>query len=214
MPRPTFGFVKLFGSSGSHCTKWADEHHRPAGFESRLVPDPPFNPTLIGLRAFDLVSSVVWWKTLANIDSRRETQYLKAYANHTMLTPPQRAVHLVMFKISIHLCQSRSEKFNRHRNGRKLNSRLYGRIPNYCLFKILTFSGPSLLGMTSSTLLPYFLFGGLLWQIVFVISFPRECKTALNDYASGLRDLNGSMPYQTEWWNIINEKWSIKKIIP
>ena len=43
-------------------------------------------------------------------DTRRETQFLKAYANHTMLTPPQRAVHLVMFKISINLCWSRSEK--------------------------------------------------------------------------------------------------------
>ena len=30
-----------------------------------------------------------------------------------MLTPPQRAVHLVMFKISIHPCWSRSEKLNR-----------------------------------------------------------------------------------------------------
>ena len=27
----------------------------------------PFIPTLIGLRAFDLVSSLVWWETLANI---------------------------------------------------------------------------------------------------------------------------------------------------
>ena len=41
VPGPTFGFVKLLGSSGSHCTKWADEQHRPAGFESRLVSDPP-----------------------------------------------------------------------------------------------------------------------------------------------------------------------------
>ena len=33
----------------------------------------------------------------------KETQFLKVYANHTMMTPPQRAAHLVMFKISIHL---------------------------------------------------------------------------------------------------------------
>ena len=45
-------------------------------------------------------------------DTRRETQFLKVYANHTMLTPPQRAAHLVMFKISIHLCRLRSEKLN------------------------------------------------------------------------------------------------------
>ena len=69
VPRLTTGFVKLLASSGSHCTKWADEQHRPAGFESRLVPDLPlpFIPTLIGLRAFDLVSSRVWWEALANI---------------------------------------------------------------------------------------------------------------------------------------------------
>ena len=64
VPGPTFGFVKLLASSGSHCTKWADEQHWQAGFESRLLPDLPlpFIPTLIGLRAFDLVSSRVWWR--------------------------------------------------------------------------------------------------------------------------------------------------------
>ena len=64
----TFGFVKLLASSGSHCTKWADEQHWQAGFESRLLPDfpPPFIPTLIGLRAFDLVSSRVWWEAATN----------------------------------------------------------------------------------------------------------------------------------------------------
>ena len=42
----------------------------------------------------------------------------------TMLTPTitQRAAHLVVLKISIHLCRSRPEKLNRLRNGRKLNS--------------------------------------------------------------------------------------------
>ena len=69
MPGPTFRFVKPLASSGSHCTKWADEQHRQAGFESRLVPDLPlpFIPTLIGLRAFDLVSSRVWWEAATNI---------------------------------------------------------------------------------------------------------------------------------------------------
>ena len=69
VPGPTFGFVKPLASSGSHCTKWADEQHRQAGFESRLLPNLPlpFIPTLIGLRAFDLVSSRVWWETATNI---------------------------------------------------------------------------------------------------------------------------------------------------
>ena len=68
VPGPTFGFVKLLASSGSHCTKWADEQHRPAGFESWLVPDLPlpFIPTLIGLRAFNHVSSPVWWEAATN----------------------------------------------------------------------------------------------------------------------------------------------------
>ena len=78
VPGPTFGFVKLLASSGSHCTKWANEQHRPAGFESRLVPDLPlpFIPTLIGLRAFDLVSSLVWWETLANSPRGRSRAFV------------------------------------------------------------------------------------------------------------------------------------------
>ena len=77
VPGPRFGFVKLLASSGSHCTKWADEQHRLAGFESRLVPDLPlpFIPTLIGLRAFDLVSSPVWWEAATNKQSSPWTLY-------------------------------------------------------------------------------------------------------------------------------------------
>ena len=72
VPGPTFGFVKPLASSGSHCTKWADEQHWQAGFESRLLPDLPlpFIPTLIGLRAFDLVSSRVWWEAVTNTTAR------------------------------------------------------------------------------------------------------------------------------------------------
>ena len=78
VPGPTFGFVKLLASSGSHCTKWADEQHWQAGFESRLVPDfpLPFIPTLIGLRAFDLVSSRVWWEAATNIYMARPGEAL------------------------------------------------------------------------------------------------------------------------------------------
>ena len=84
VPGPTFGFVKLLASSGSHCTKWADEQHRQAGFESRLLPDLPlpFIPTLIGLRAFDLVSSRVWWEAATNIrqisDTNPEVKFTKS----------------------------------------------------------------------------------------------------------------------------------------
>ena len=66
------------------------------------------------------------YKFLASVfgDTRRETEFLKAYANHTMLTLPACAAHLVVFKISIHFCRSRppkiwsdlskSEKLNRY----------------------------------------------------------------------------------------------------
>ena len=75
VPGPRFGFVKLLASSGSHGTKWADEQHRPAGFESRLVPDLPlpFIPTLIGLWAFDHMSSRVWWEAATNNQSSPRT---------------------------------------------------------------------------------------------------------------------------------------------
>ena len=139
---------------------------------------------------------------------RREIQFLKVFDNHTMLTPPQCAVHLVMFKISIHLCWLRSENWTACLNGRKLNYifqqsntqlHLQQSKSNWHLFQILKFSGPSLLGMTSSTLQHYFLSGGLLWQMVIFISFTRKGKTAPSDSAPGPRDPNSSKPYQTEW---------------
>ena len=82
MPGPTFGFVKLLASSGSHCTKWADEQHRQAGFESRLLPDLPlpFIPTLIGLRAFDLVSSRVWWEAATNTTTNTTARSWRAFS--------------------------------------------------------------------------------------------------------------------------------------
>ena len=88
-------------------------------------------------------------------DTRRETQFLKVFANHTMLTPLQRAAHLVMFKISVHLRWSRPEKLNHRRNSRKLNSLPQWSNLNWLFFKILKFSGPSLPGLTSFTLQPH-----------------------------------------------------------
>ena len=88
VPGPTFGFVKLLASSGSHCTKWADEQHWQAGFESRLLPDLPlpFIPTLIGLRAFDLVSSRVWWEAATNTEPSSVSCGCSLYH----LSPPDR----------------------------------------------------------------------------------------------------------------------------
>ena len=88
------------------------------------------------------------------------------YADHT-IWPHKRAVHPVMFKTSV----GKDPKNSTLRlNGRITNSRLNGRNSTVCLrglmsafnwlfFKNLKFSGPSLPGMTSSTLHPHFLSG-------------------------------------------------------
>ena len=137
--------------------------------------------------------------------TRGETQFLKVFPNHTMLTPPQRrgAGH-------------DPKTWTACLDGRKPNSRVNSRIPSFRLnsrrpnyifqrsksnwrdFKILNFSGPSLLGMSSSTLQSNFLSGGLLCQMVIVISFALERK--LHQLTMHLDwDPNDSRPNQTEW---------------
>ena len=71
--------------------------------------------------------------------------------------------------------------------------------PNWLFFKILKFSGPSLLGMTSSTLQPHFLSGGLLWQ--WWLSYPLRTSVKLYPMTVHLnsRDSNSSKLNQTEW---------------
>ena len=83
-------------------------------------------PLRFQIRTGLLISGFSPWR-----HEERETQFLKAYANHTMLTPPQRVVHLVMFKISIHLCGSRSEKLNR------IPQRLKTQLPSFQNSQIL-----------------------------------------------------------------------------
>ena len=87
-----------------------------------------------------------------------------------------------MFKISV------------GRDPKKTNFIFQRSKSNWRLFKIPKFSGPSPLGMKSSTLQPHFVSGALLRQMVIVTSFAHERKTAPNDYAPELRDF-----YQTEW---------------
>ena len=67
-------------------------------------------------------------------ERERHTQFLNA--NHTMLTLPQRAAHLVMFKIPIHLCRMRSEKLNR--------------TPQRLKNQLLSFQNPQILRAISS----------------------------------------------------------------
>ena len=59
---------------------------------------------------------------------------------------------------------------------------------------------------------PLFLSVSLLWQIMIVISFPHGYESALA-MAPELELPGSSTPYQTKWWNIINEKWFIWLLI-
>ena len=119
--------------------------------------------------------------------TRGETDFLKAYANHTMLTPLH-AWHILWFL--------RSQFITAGRDPKNSTALLNARKLNYS-FKILKFSDPSLLGMTSSRLQPHFRSRGLLWHMMIVVSFPHGRKTAPFDSAHGLRDPSSSKPYQT-----------------
>ena len=68
MPGPRFRFMIQLGSLDSHFTNWVNDQHRPAGFESRFVPEVPIPLilTLIGPLIIDLVSSPVWREAEAN----------------------------------------------------------------------------------------------------------------------------------------------------
>ena len=93
----------------------------------------------------------------------------------TMLTilsdPHQRAVLLAMFKISVGRDPKNSTLLRNDRelnslcpNGREINCLPAWSTFNCHVFKILQKSAPTLLDMTSSTLQPHFLSGGVLWQ--------------------------------------------------
>ena len=113
--------------------------------------------------------------------STRRERHDSYYAYHS-IWPHKYAAHPVMFKISV----GRDPKNPTTPSMVKSNSQLpTGRNSTFCLhgpistfnslfFKILKVSGPSLLSMTSSTLQPLFLSGGLIWQ--WWLSYPlRAC---------------------------------------
>ena len=133
-------------------------------------------------------------------DTSRETQFLKKPILIIIWWLHPNTRRILWFLRSQFIPAGRDlKKSTAFINSRKLNYPFNDQILNCCLFKILKFSGPSLLDMTSSTLQSHFLSGGLLWQMVIVISFPCERKTAPNDYAPRLRDPIGSKPFLTEW---------------
>ena len=74
-------------------------------------------------------------------DTRRDTQFIKAYANHSMSTPHSHTAHLVVSKISIHLCQLRPKLiwFDKIRKTQLLVSTIVPQL--FVFFTILKFSG-------------------------------------------------------------------------
>ena len=114
----------------------------------------------------------------------------------TMLTPSWRDAHLVVIKISVGRDPKIPTEFF---NGRNSPPYLNGKNSTVCLhrpisthkllfFKILTFSGPSLPGMMSSTLQPHFLSGGLLWQ--WWLSYPLRTSVKLHPMTMPWAKLN------------------------
>ena len=102
--------------------------------------------------------------------------------------PHQPAAHLTMFKISV------------GRDPKKTNYIFNGQNPtlNWLFFKLLKFTGPSLPGMTLSTLQPHFLPGGLLWQ--WWLSYPLRTSVNCPDWLyNWILNPNCSKPNQTEW---------------
>ena len=124
-------------------------------------------------------------------DMGGETPFLKAYTNHTMLIPPP------MHSASCGVWDLNSSLPVEIWKTQPYVSRAGN--SSTCLFKILNFIGPSLLGMMSSILQPHILSGGLLlWLMMIVISFLHRHQTASSNYAPGQRDLSSSKPYQTK----------------
>ena len=148
-----------------------------------------------GLFCFRYEGFINFWLRFFDTKRERDTQFLKVFRNHTILTPTPNVWHISWCLRSQFISAGRDPK----------NSTLWlnGRIPNYstpwhngrelnCLppistlnwlfFKILQFSGPSLPGMTSSTLQPHFL-SGVYYEKGIVISIAHERKSAPHDYA-------------------------------
>ena len=134
-------------------------------------------------------------------NTRRETQFLKVFCNHTMLTtPPTFSTSHGPISISQH--HGRISTSQHH--GWTLTSQHHGQDSTESFFKIFQISSPSLLGMTSSTLQPHFLSGVYYDNGDYPLCTSINCTKWLHTWTL---KLNSSKPNQTEWWNIINKKW-------
>ena len=100
--------------------------------------------------------------------TRGETQFLKVFRNHTMLTTPQNVQHISWSNLNFSTPWSDPTSHHHGRtptstvclNGRELNCLpTWSKVNSRLFFKIFKFSEPLLPGMTSFTLQLHFLFG-------------------------------------------------------
>ena len=114
-------------------------------------------------------------------ETRRDTQFIKAYVNHTKRDPPPHTPHLAVSKISTYLCRSRTKTIWSDHIRKNPTAIFNGRNPTELSFsKILKFSGPSLPGMTSTTHSihsncpsgPFLVWEFFLWKIMIILPFP------------------------------------------
>ena len=131
-------------------------------------------------------------------DTRGETQIIKAYANYIILTPPPPppcTAHLVMSKISTNLCRLRL-KLICFDQIPKTQPRASTVEPQLLVFSKSSNSQGHLFRVRrqpstqfpSAVIKPHVMSGGLLWQMMIVISFSRGRKSAPSDNAPELRD--------------------------
>ena len=112
----------------------------------------------------------------------------------TILCHSPRTVHLVVSKISTHLCRSRHKLicFDQIRNSQLHASTVELQLPVFSkysnsqdhLFRVRRQPPTQFTPMAVQT---HFLSGGLLWQMMIVISFPHGCKRAPSDYDTWTR---------------------------
>ena len=99
-------------------------------------------------------------------ETRRETQIIKAYVNHALLTPNPCAANLEVFKISIHLSWSRPKQSDQILKAQPLFSTVH---LNYTVFSKSSNSQDISSGyeniiytqFTPTAVQPHFLYGGL-----------------------------------------------------
>ena len=138
---------------------------------------------------FFLPSALPWWY------QERDTNH-KGYAKHTMLIAPSpREAHLVVSKISTHLYQSRPKLIWSDQIRKTPTARFEGQTstPFYSKSEnsLAISSGYDIIHPLNSLQLlvpPHLLSkGGLSWQMMIVISFPRGHASATSDYDTRIK---------------------------